>query len=331
MDTIDKPASQGRDSVRTQNEPPSVGIDVSKGRLDVAIGSAGSVRGFDNDADGHLALVEHLHAAAPARIVLEATGGYERAVVAALAAAGLPVIVVNPRRAREFARAAGVLAKTDRLDAGVLALYAQTLQPPHRPIPTAQQLALTDMVARRAQLIGMLTQEKNRLGQASAPKVRASISAIIKAIQKQLDGVDADIARQIEDSPVWSDTAERIESVPGVGFRTACVLVASLPELGTLSRQRIAALAGLAPVNRDSGKMRGKRSIAGGRADVRTALYMAALSAVRYNPAIKRLYDRLVAAGKAKKLALTAAAHKLLTVLNAIVREHTSWRNTVIP
>lgn len=315
----------------TQNEPPSVGIDVSKGRLDVAIGSAGSVRGFDNDAAGHLALVEYLRAAAPARIVLEATGGYERALVAALAGAGLPVIVVNPRRAREFARAAGVLAKTDRLDAGVLALYAQTLQPPQRPIPTAQQLALTDMVARRAQLIGMLTQEKNRLGQASAPKVRASISAIIKAIQKQLDGVDTDIARQIEDSPVWSDTAERIESVPGVGFRTACVLVASLPELGTLSRQRIAALAGLAPVNRDSGKMRGKRSIAGGRADVRTALYMAALSAVRFNPAIKRLYDRLVAAGKAKKLALTAAAHKLLTVLNAIVREQTSWRNTVIP
>ena len=313
----------------TPAEPPSVGIDVSKDRLDVAVRSDGGVRGFDNDATGHHALVEHLRAAAPVRVVVEATGGYERAMVAALGAAGLPVVVVNPRRAREFARAAGVLAKTDRLDARVLALYAETLKPPIRPLPTHQQRALEDLLARRAQLVGMLTQEKNRLGQAPSATIRKSIEAIIKALQKQINGAEDDIAAEVENFPMWKDAAERIESVPGVGFRTACVLLANLPELGTLSRQRIAALAGLAPVNRDSGRMRGKRAIGGGRADVRTALSMAALTAVRHNPPIKRFYDKLVAAGNAKKVALTAAAHKLLTILNAILREKTSWRTTM--
>lgn len=313
----------------TPVESPSVGIDVSKARLDVAVGSTGSVRGFDNDAAGHRALVEHLRAAVPARVVLEATGGYERGVVAALAAAGLPVIVLNPRRAREFARAAGVLAKTDALDAKVLALYAETLKPPLRPLSSEQQRALADLVARRTQLVGMLTQEKNRLGQAPSSRIRKSIEAIIKALHKQIDEAEDDLAKEIENSPVWKDAAERMDSVPGVGFKTACVLLADLPELGTLSRQRIAALAGLAPVNRDSGKMRGKRSIAGGRADVRTALYMAALSAITHNPIIKKFYDKLVKAGKPKKLALTAAAHKLLTILNAILREKTTWRTAM--
>ena len=313
----------------TPVEGPSVGIDVSKARLDVAIGSTGSVRGFDNDAAGHADLVEHLRAAAPARVIVEATGGYERGAVAAIAAAGLPVIVLNPRRAREFARAAGVLAKTDKLDAKVLALYAETLKPPPRPLPSEQQRALEDLVARRAQLVGMLTQEKNRLGQAASPRIRKSIEAIMEAIKEQIDDAEDDIAKEIENSSVWKDAAERMDSVPGVGFKTACVLLANLPELGTLSRQRIAALAGLAPVNRDSGKMRGKRSIIGGRADVRTALFMAALSAVRHNPHIKKFYDKLVKAGKPKKLALTAAAHKLLTILNAILREKTSWRTAV--
>ena len=310
-------------------EGPSVGIDVSKDRLDVAVGSTGTVRGFDNDAAGHDALAKHLRAASPARVVLEATGGYERAAVAALAAAGLPVIVVNPRRAREFARAAGVLAKTDRLDARVLALYAERLRPPARLLSSPEQQALEDLVARRAQLVGMLTQEKNRLQQAAAPRVQKSIEAIIKALRKQIDDSEDVIAKEIESSPMWKDAAERMDSVPGVGFKTVCVLLGSLPELGTLSRQCIASLAGLAPVNRDSGKMRGKRAIIGGRADVRTALYMAALSAVRYNPAIKKFYDRLVEAGKPKKVALTAAAHKLLTILNAIMREKTTWRTPV--
>lgn len=312
-------------------EGPSVGIDVSKDRLDAVVGSTGNVRGFDNTAAGHGDLVEHLLASKPARVVMEATGGYERAAVAALAAAGLPVIVVNPRRAREFARAAGVLAKTDKLDAKVLALYAETLRPPPRPLPSQQQRALADLVTRRAQLVGMLTQEKNRLAQASSPRVRKSIEAIIRALQKQIGDAEEDIAGEIENSPVWKDAAERMDSVPGVGFKTACVLLASLPELGTLSRQSIAALAGLAPVNRDSGKMRGKRSIGGGRADVRTALYMAALTAVRHNPTIKKFYQRLVADGKAKKVALTAAAHKLLTILNAILREKTMWRTAMTP
>lgn len=313
----------------TPVDGPSVGIDVSKARLDVAVGSDGAVRGLDNDDAGHHALVEHLREAAPVRVVVEATGGYERAVVAALAAAGLPVVVVNPRRAREFARAAGVLAKTDRLDAGVLALYAERLQPPIRRLPGEQARALQDLVTRRSQLVGMLTQEKNRLAQASTARIRKSIQAIMKAIQKQIDDAEDDIVDEIERSPVWKDAVGRMESVPGVGFKTACVLLANLPELGTLSRQRIAALAGLAPVNRDSGRMRGKRSIAGGRSDVRTALFMAALSAVRHNPRIKEFYDKLVAAGKPKKVALTAAAHKLLTVLNAILREETTWRNTM--
>ncbi len=311
------------------HEGPSVGIDVSKDRLDVVVGSTGTVRGFDNDSAGHDALVKHLRALAVSRVVLEATGGYERAAVAALAAAGLPVIVVNPRRAREFARAAGVLAKTDRLDAGVLALYAERLRPSPRPLLSSQQQALEDLVTRRAQLVGMLTQEKNRRQQAATPRVQKSIEAIIKALCEQIEDAEDDITKEIEGSPLWKDAADRMDSVPGVGFKTVCVLLGSLPELGTLSRQCVAALAGLAPVNRDSGKMRGKRAIGGGRADVRTALYMAALSAVRHNPAIKKFYDRLIKAGKPKKVALTAAAHKLLTILNAILREKTTWRNTV--
>lgn len=310
----------------TPAEGPSVGIDVSKDTLDAAVGSAGSVWSLGNDGEGHRALVERLLGAAPSRVVVEATGGYERALVAALAAAGLPVIVINPRRAREFARAAGVLAKTDRLDAKVLALYAETLKPAPRPLPTQQQRALEELVSRRAQLVGMLTQEKNRLGQAASPRIRKSIEAIIKALRKQIDDAEGDIAKEVEASPAWKDAADRMDSVPGVGFKTACVLLANLPELGTLSRQRIAALAGLAPVNRDSGKMRGKRAINGGRACVRTALYMATLTAVRFNPQIRAFYERLVAAGKAKKVALTAAAHKLLTILNALLREKTSWR-----
>jgi len=310
-------------------EDISVGIDVSKNRLDVAVGSAGTVRGFDNDPAGHDALVRHLRTVSPARVVLEPTGGYERSAMAALAAAGLPVIVVNPRRAREFAGAAGVLAKTDRLDACVLALYTERLTSPVRPISSPQQQALEDLVARRAQLVSMLTQEKNRLQQAAAPRVRKSIEAIITSLRKQIDAAEDDIAGEIESSPVWKDAAERMDSVPGVGFKTVCVLLGALPELGTLNRQCIAALAGLAPINRDSGKMRGKRAIGGGRADVRTSLYMASLSAFRHNPAIKAFYQRLVQAGKPKKVALTAAAHKLLTILNAILREETTWRTTV--
>jgi transposase len=302
-----------------------VGVDVSKDRLDVAVGSGSLVRGFGNDPGGHRELVELMRAAAPSRVVIEATGGYERAVVAALAAAGVCVVVLNPRRAREFARAAGILAKTDALDAGVLARYGETLRPAPRPLPDKEQRALQDLVTRRRQMVDMLTQEKNRLQQASSARVRGSIEAIIKALGRQIDDCDGEITRAVENSPAWKDAAERMDSVPGVGFKTASVLLASLPELGTLSRQAIAALAGLAPMNRDSGRQRGKRCISGGRSDVRTALYMAALTAVRHNPVIKSFYTRLVGAGKAKKLALTAAAHKLLTILNAILRDKRSW------
>lgn len=313
----------------THNAGPCVGIDVSKDRLDVVVGSTGRVRGFDNTPAGHAALSEYLRQAGPERVVLEATGGYERAAVGALAAAGLPVVVVNPRRAREFARAAGVLAKTDRLDAGVLALYAERLKPALRELPGPQQLILEDLVARRAQLVEMLTQERNRLLQAASTRITRSIQAVIKTIKKQIEDLEDELAREIQASPVWKDAAALMDSVPGVGFKTVCVLLAALPELGSLSRQAISALAGLAPINRDSGRMRGKRAIGGGRADVRTALYMAALTAVRHNPLIKKFYQRLLEAGKPKKVALTAAAHKLLIILNAIRRENNPWRNLV--
>jgi transposase len=270
--------------------------------------------------------VAYLKAIAPHRIVLEATGGYERHMVAALAAEALPVVAVNPRQVRDFARALGKLAKTDAIDAQVLALFAQKIDPPLRPIPDAQRAALSDLLARRRQLVELRTAESNRLAQAASRRVKSSIQAILAAIEKQINAIDDDLDDQIKRSPVWKEKEDLLTSVPGIGKLTARTLLTCLPELGDISRQAIAALVGVAPINRDSGMMRGKRTTWGGRKVVRSALYMAVLAATRCNPVLKAHYHKLVAAGKAKKLALIACIRKLLVMINAMLRTKTTWR-----
>jgi transposase len=308
-----------------------VGIDISKGRLDVAClpaaaQSVNSASAFDNDPKGHAALIAWLKGISPDLIVLESTGGYQRVVVAALAAAAMPVVVVNPRQVRDFARALGILAKTDAIDAMVLARFGQKVNPQIRPLPDVQAAALMDLLARRRQLVELRTAESNRLGQASAPRIKASIRAVLAAIEKQIASIDDDLDDRIKHSPAWKAKEDLLTSVPGIGPLTARTLLACLPELGTISRQSIAALVGVAPINRDSGTMRGKRTTWGGRRVVRSALYMAALVATRFNPVLKAHYARLLAAGKPKKLALVAVMRKLLVILNAMLRTQTPWR-----
>ena len=308
-----------------------VGIDISKDRCDVAcLPEAVDVPcSLGNETRGHAALVARLKEIAPRLIVLESTGGLHRLLVAALAAASLPVVVVNPRQVRDFARALGVLAKTDAIDAMVLARFGEKMNPEIRPLPDAESSALTDLLARRHQLVELRTAESNRLGQATAPRIKACIRAVLATIEKQLASIDEDLDDRIKHSPVWKEKEDLLTSVPGVGPLTARTFLACLPELGTISRQAIAALVGVAPFNRDSGSMRGRRTIWGGRATVRSALYMATLVASRYNPIIKVSYAKLLAAGKPKKLALVACMRKLLTVLNAMLRNRTPWRNAL--
>jgi transposase len=306
----------------------SVGIDVSKHWLDVAVEPEAERWRFDNDAAGHEALVEHLGSQTIERIVLEATGGLERPVVAALAAAGLPVVVVNPRQARDFARATGRLAKTDAIDAQVLAQFGRAVRPEVRSIAGAQQTAFKELVARRRQLVEMHSAESNRLQQARDAVVQRSIRAVLKVIERQLKDTERKLDEAIESSPIWQVTKNLLTSVPGVGDQTARTLIAELPELGTCSRQRIAALVGVAPMNRDSGLMRGRRTIFGGRAAVRRVLYMATLVAVRHNPVMRAHYERLLGTGKRKKLALVACMRKLLIILNAMIRDQRGWRET---
>lgn len=308
-----------------------VGIDISKDRLDVACLPAAvhPFPAFDNDAKGHAALVTRLKEVAPRLIVLESTGGYQRALVASLAAAGLPVVVVNPRQVRDFARALGILAKTDAIDAMVLARFGEKVNPEVRPLPDAESTVLIDLMARRRQLVELRTAESNRLGQAASPRIKSSIRAVLATIEKQIESIDDDLDDRIKASPVWKEKEDLLTSVPGVGKLTARTLLACLPELGTISRQAIAALVGVAPLNRDSGRMRGKRTTWGGRSVVRSALYMAALVATRYNPVLKAHYTKLLAAGKPKKLALVACMRKLLVTLNAMLRNRTPWRNSL--
>jgi transposase len=309
--------------------PPSavVGIDVSKGRLDVAClpAAATPMPTASNDAAGHATLTAWLKEVSPRLIVLEATGGYQRELVAALAVASLPVVVVNPRQVRDFARAVGVLAKTDAIDAAVLARFAQQVDPPIRPLPDEESITLSDLLARRRQLVELRTAEGNRLKQARAPRIKASIKAVLSTIEKQIAAIDADLDERIKRSPLWKEKQDLLASVPGVGKLTARTLLACLPELGAISRQSVAALAGLAPLNRDSGAMRGKRAIWGGRATVRTALYMATLVATKHNPVIRAKYQQMLKAGRAKKLAIIACARKLLVILNALLRTRTPW------
>jgi transposase len=308
-----------------------VGIDISKERLDVAcVPVTSGPSHFDNDSRGHAALIAWLKGVSPRLIVLESTGGYQRALVAVLGSAELPVVVVNPRQVRDFARAVGILAKTDAIDAAVLARFGASINPTLRPLPSAQATALVDLLTRRRQLIELHTAESNRLAQAVAPKVKASIKAVLTVLKKQIDSIDDEIDGLIQQCPCWQEKETLLTSVPGIGTQTARTLLGCLPELGQISRQAVAALVGVAPINRDSGSMRGKRTTWGGRKVVRSALYMAALVASRHNPVIRAQYQKLLAAGKAKKLALVACMRKLLVMLNAILRNKTPWRFALV-
>ena len=302
-----------------------VGIDVSKHWLDVGIRPARRAERLANDEAGIEAVVAQLGAVAPERIVLEASGGLELPLVAALAAAALPVVVVNPRQVRDFARATGRLAQTDALDAQVLAHFAEAVRPELRPLPDAETQALRDLVARRRQLVAMLVAERQRRRAARAA-VRPGIEAHIAWLQQALAQLDDQLQTSVQLSPHWRAHDQLWRSVPGVGPQLARTLLAQLPELGRLDRRRIAALVGVAPYNRDSGQWRGSRSIWGGRASVRAALYMSALVASRHNPVIRDFYQRLLARGNPKKSALTACMRKLLVILNAILKTNTPWQ-----
>jgi transposase len=301
-----------------------IGIDVARDRLEVATRPAGESWPIANDAAGIAELVVRLRDLGPALIVLEATGGLELPLLAALGSAGLPVVAVNPRQVRDFAKALGKLAKTDAIDAQVLAHFAEAVRPAVRPLPDAATQALAALVTRRRQLVEMLVAEDNR--RRSAPvAIRADIQAHIVWLRKRLKDLDQELGQVLRSTPLWREREDVLRSVPGIGPTVTATLLAELPELGALGRKQIAALVGVAPLNRDSGTLRGKRSVWGGRATVRAALYMATLVATRHNPVIRALYARLLAAGKLKKVALTACMRKLLTLLNAMVKHQTRW------
>jgi transposase len=339
------PHPQGRDRIeknsreemeRTQT-PQYVGIDISKAHLDIGISSGGEGWRETNTGDGIERVVEKVKGVQPELIVLEATGGYEAEIATALALAGLPVAVVNPRQVRDFAKSLGKLAKTDRLDAEVLARFAQAIRPEARYLPDPQARELQALVNRRKQIIEIRVSEKNRLSTAHA-KIKPSIQKVIDFLTQELEKLDAEIHDQIRRSDVWREKDDLLQSVPGVGKVLSTTLLSDLPELGLLNRKQIAALAGLAPYNRDSGLMKGKRAIWGGRAPVRNALYMAAVSASRFNPVIRRFFEHLIQQGKVFKVAITACMRKLLTILNAMIRSRQKWlpnlasvKNTLAP
>lgn len=305
--------------------PCFVGIDVSKDRLDVHVRPAGQAFGLPRNAEGLEQLVERLATRSPELIVLEATGGFEITVAAALTAAGLPLAVVNPRQIREFARSTGRLAKTDRLDAEAIALFAERVRPETRPIADEEARALGELVARRRQLVEMIGMESNRKHQAHDARVKTPIQTHLAWLQQALADLDREIDGQVRRSPVWRETEELLTSVPGIGKITAHTLLADLPELGRLGRRKLAALVGVAPINRDSGLLRGHRAIAGGRFAVRSTLYMATLAAIRWNPLIRAHYNQLRDRGRPAKVAIVACMRRLLTILNAMLRERTPW------
>jgi len=302
-----------------------VGIDISKDHLDVHVRPTGDSFRVRYDDAGLVTLVEHLRPLAPVVLVLEATGGHEVTVAATLASAALPVAVVNPRQVRDFARATGQLAKTDTLDARVLALFAEAVRPAARPVPDAQAAALGELIARRRQLVDMLGAEHNRRRLLRDRRLQRHLEAHIAWLEEALRRLDHDLTTLIRSTPVWRETDDLLRSVPGIGPVTAGTLIADLPERGRLDRRRIAALAGLAPIARDSGAFRGRRMIMGGRAHIRRVLYMATLTAITHNPVIRAFHQRLVAAGRPGKVALTAAMRKLLTILNAMLRDRRPW------
>ena len=309
-----------------EQEATYVGIDVSKAQADVAVRPTDDRWEIPRDDAGIRQLVSQLKALEPTLVLFEASGGFELPLVAAVAAEELPVVVVNPRQVRDFARATGTLAKTDALDAAVLAHFAEAVQPPVRPLRDAEAQELNSLVARRHQVIAMLVSEKNRLNSATVA-VRPRIEAHIAWLERELDDLDESLRRTLRQSPVWREKDDLLRSVPGVGEQLSLTLLAYLPELGTLDRRQIAALVGVAPFNRDSGTLRGKRTVWGGRSRVRAALYMGALVASRFNPVIRDFYQRLLAAGKPKKLALTACMRKLLVILNSMLKHGSPWRD----
>jgi transposase len=310
-------------------EPPVqsvvVGIDVSKDRLDIAILPGGGAFTLARDADGLEALVARLQKLAPQAVALEATGGYETVVAATLGAAGLPVVVVNPAQVRAFGRALGQRAKTDPIDARLIARFTAMTQPQIRPLPDAATQHLADLVARRRQIIAMMVAERQRRARAT-PRLCRSIDRLLRALQAELSAIDRQIDDDVRASPAWREQENLLASVPGVGPTIARTLIAELPELGRLDRRAIAALAGLAPWTRQSGQWKGRSYIGGGRASVRAVLHMGAVTASRHNPPLKAFRDRLIAAGKPKMVALVAVARKLLTILNAIIRTKQPWR-----
>jgi transposase len=304
----------------------TVGIDVSKDRLDVAVRPSGEAFVVARDGAGLEQLAARLKAVAPHLVALEATGGFETVAAAALAAAGLPVVIVNPAQVRCFAKAVGQRAKTDPIDAAVIAHFAAATRPEPRPLPDEATQMLADLVGRRRQIIEMIGAERQREKRVTLPRLRKSIARLLKALEKELASLDADIDDAVRGSPAWREKEDLLASVPGIGPTIARTLIAELPELGQLGRKEIAALVGLAPFTRQSGQWRGRSFIGGGRPPVRSAMYMGALVASRHNPVLKAFFDRLIAAGKPKMLALIAVARKLLTILNAILRDNRPWQ-----
>lgn len=307
-----------------------VGLDIAKAHIDGAIRPTGTHFQVPNDEAGIDQLRSQFVELCPTLIVMEATGGYEHAVAAALATAGLPVVVVNPRQVRDFAKATGTLAKTDRLDAQVLAHFADAVRPTVHPLPEPAATDLQALLARRRQVIGMITAEKNRLKMASSA-VRRHIIAHIAWLETQRNDLDTELRSALRESPLWREQDDLLQSIPGVGAVTALTLLSAVPELGQRSPKQLASLVGVAPLARDSGMMRGKRTVWGGRAQVRQVLYMATLTAVRHNPVLQARYERLLAAGKPKKVALVACMRKLLCICNAILMHRTPWNPDYAP
>ena len=313
-----------------EGEARFVGIDVSKAQLDVAVRPTGKRWTLPYDQTGIEGLIPQIVDLEPALVLLEATGGLELPLVAALAAAALPVVVVNPRQVRDFAKATGTLAKTDTLDAGVLAHFADAVRPEVRPLKDAETQVLNSLTARRHQVMTMLVSEKNRLGTAIGA-VSPRIEAHIAWLEQELSDLDKGLRQTLRRSPVWREKDDLLRTVPGVGEQISLTLLANLPELGTLNRRQIAALVGVAPYNRDSGTLRGKRAVWGGRTRVRAVLYMGALVASRHNPDIRDFYQRLLAAGKPKKVALVASMRKLLVILNGMLKHGSPWCDMTQP
>jgi transposase len=312
------------EEVEVNTEPVFVGIDVSKAHLDVAFSHEQEVQRLANDEAGIESLVGPLQPRQPTLVVMEATGGFEVPAAAALAAAGVPVVIANPRQTRDFAKSTGQLSKTDAIDARGLALFAARVRPEVRELPSEEARILDALIGRRRQLVAMITQEKNRLGYAVRP-VQKGIRKHLRWLERQLADVDRELDSRIRASPVWAAKRDLLQSVPGVGPNLARTLIAELPELGRLSHKEIASLVGVAPRARDSGVLRGKRMLWGGRATVRTALYMSVWSATRWNPVIRVFYERLREKGKPAKVAQAACMRKLLILLNAMVRDHRPW------